>query len=704
MRIVRPREIGRPEVRLPRGGEGLVRPLEDPLGADVDPAPGRHLAEHRQAERLEAPELVPGRPAGDEQRVGDQHARRRRMRPEDADGLSALDEQRLVGLEREEARDEGAEGRRVARRLPRAAVDDELLRVLGHLGVEVVEEHPEGRLGLPRLRVERLPARCADGGEVAAELLDARLDSGHAGHSSAPTSPSTRATRSPFSDRDRHGLDVAREGTVLDHGRGQGADEVVGRAGAGAGLERGEELDPLRACEQLDRERALDVREHLPALEGGRVPHRDVIFLARARRDRVDAGGMAQHLVLAHEGSGHVLRDHEAGVEPPVVREEGGEAVGERRVREPLDPPLGDGRELGQGHRGGVERERERLTVEVAVGDELPALDEDEGVVGGRVQLDGDRRLRVGEEVPARPVDLWGAAEGVRVLHLVAPAVRLEDGGALQQTKDVRGARPLALERAELVDLGEEAPPRALQRLEGERARDVRRPGESLRPNDRQRADGGHELGPVDERQAFLGLQLDRLEAGADERLGPREDVAVDLRVALADQREREVRERGEVARRADGAPARHERGHARVQAAEEQLHGLDPRARVPLGERVRAQEHRPPHHLVGVRLADAARVASQEPELELRGELGRDRLRDEPAEAGVDPVRVLAPGLGSALDELARRLQLLPASIRELRGPAPDGDVPDVRRGEVVPRQRHGGRRRHRGKCIAGG
>ena len=36
-----------------------------------------------------------------------------------------------------------------------------------------------------------------------------------------------------------------------------------------------------------------------------------------------------------------------------------------------------------------------------------------------------------------------------------------------------------------------------------------------------QRADGAHELGPVDEREPLLRLQPDRLEAGAGERVRP---------------------------------------------------------------------------------------------------------------------------------------------------------------------------------------
>ena len=73
------------EALLRDGGERLVGALEDPLGADVDPRSGRHLAVHRQAEVLEAAELGPVRPVADEVGVGDEHARRPLVRPHDAD-------------------------------------------------------------------------------------------------------------------------------------------------------------------------------------------------------------------------------------------------------------------------------------------------------------------------------------------------------------------------------------------------------------------------------------------------------------------------------------------------------------------------------------------------------------------------------------------------------------------------------------------
>ena len=144
-------------------GEALVGALEDALRADVDPRSGGHLAVHREALVFETPELVPVRPVGHEVGVGDQHPWRPLVRAHDADRLARLDEHRLVALERGER----AQHRPV--RVPRtggatgAAVDDEPVGILGHLGVEVVLQHPKGRLLLPaparQLRAARR-ARC----------------------------------------------------------------------------------------------------------------------------------------------------------------------------------------------------------------------------------------------------------------------------------------------------------------------------------------------------------------------------------------------------------------------------------------------------------------------------------------------------------------------------------------------------------------
>ena len=78
-----------------------------------------------------------------------QDARRPLVGLHDADGAAGLDEHRLVLLEGAQRADHGVEGAPVAGRLAGAAVDDELVGVLGDLGVEVVLQHPQGGFLLP---------------------------------------------------------------------------------------------------------------------------------------------------------------------------------------------------------------------------------------------------------------------------------------------------------------------------------------------------------------------------------------------------------------------------------------------------------------------------------------------------------------------------------------------------------------------------
>ncbi len=153
--------------------ECLVRPLEDPLGPDIDPRAGGHLAVHHQAVALELAEDVPGRPLADQVGVGDEHARRPGMRPHDTDRLARLDEQRLVALEPAKLPDDGVEGGPGASRSARPAVDDEVVGILSDLRIEVVHEHPERRFLLPAAAGQLGPAGSADG---------AGTDGGHGGH------------------------------------------------------------------------------------------------------------------------------------------------------------------------------------------------------------------------------------------------------------------------------------------------------------------------------------------------------------------------------------------------------------------------------------------------------------------------------------------------------------------------------------------
>ena len=200
---------------------------------------------------------------------------------------------------------------------------------------------------------------------------------------------------------------------------------------------------------------------------------------------------------------------------------------------------------------------------------------------------------------------------------------------------------------------GAEARARALQRLERERACEVRGRSEPAGADDPERGHRRHELRAVDERETLLARQPDRIEPDRPQRRGAVHQLAVHRRESFADEGKREVRERCEVAARADAAARRDERQDAAVEALQEELDGLHSRAREALGECVRAQEHRGTHDLVGIRLPHAARVAAQETELQLLRELLGDVRGDEAPEARVDAVRVLT---AHPVDELARR------------------------------------------------
>ncbi len=137
------------EVLLGGRGKGLVRALQDALGADVDPGAGGHLPVHGQAQSVEAAELVPRGPVGHEIGVGDQHSRRPRVRAEHANGLARLHQQRLVVAQPPQGGDDRGEALPVARRLADAAVDDQILRPLGDFRVEVVHQHAHRCFLLP---------------------------------------------------------------------------------------------------------------------------------------------------------------------------------------------------------------------------------------------------------------------------------------------------------------------------------------------------------------------------------------------------------------------------------------------------------------------------------------------------------------------------------------------------------------------------
>ena len=179
-----------------------------------------------------------------------------------------------------------------------------------------------------------------------------------------------------------------------------------------------------------------------------------------------------------------------------------------------------------------------------------------------------------------------------------------------------------------------------------------------------------------------------RLETGSRERVRAGQPLALEPGLPLADERQRQMRERREVTGRPDRAAARHDRQHSAVEEREQQFDRLHACARVAFRQRVRAQEHRRADDLVGVRVADPARVGAKQPKLQLGGLFLRDGDRDEAAEAGVDAVGVLAAAVRRAFHELAGGAHLLPRLVGELGARSFDRHRPDVVDAQVVARK----------------
>ena len=131
--------------------EGLVGTLEDALGANVDPAAGRHLAVHDEALLFPAVEILLGGPGRHDVGIGQQNPGRVRMGAEDGHRLARLDHERFVRLQIAQGGQNRVKGAPVAGRAAPPSVDDEVVGIKGDGRIEIVLQHAIGRFDLPVL-------------------------------------------------------------------------------------------------------------------------------------------------------------------------------------------------------------------------------------------------------------------------------------------------------------------------------------------------------------------------------------------------------------------------------------------------------------------------------------------------------------------------------------------------------------------------
>ena len=245
---------------LARGlGEGLVGALQDALGADVDPGARRHLAVHHQALAVELVEVLPGGPGGTRFELAISTRGASCVRAEDAHRLARLHQQRLVVAQLAQRAHDGVEALPVARRLADAAVDDQVLGPLGHLGVEVVHQHAQRRLLLPAPAGERRAARGADRPRSRCRHVTHRglpLESSVIDYSSAVAGRFRCADHRPRASELGERLDLGRERSVVAVRRDARADGACTASSGGDERSGPAEVERLARGEQLDREHA----------------------------------------------------------------------------------------------------------------------------------------------------------------------------------------------------------------------------------------------------------------------------------------------------------------------------------------------------------------------------------------------------------------------------------------------------------------
>src|ERR1044072_1203215 len=150
------------EVFVGHRGERFESALNDSLGAEVDPTPGSHLSVHHQATAFEFMEVFPVGPGADEIRIGDQHSRRVFVRAKNRDRLAGLDQQGFIVFQRAQFTHNRVERWPVSRCLTSTPINDQLIRLLRDIGIEIVHEATQRGLLVPTFARQLRAMRCPD--------------------------------------------------------------------------------------------------------------------------------------------------------------------------------------------------------------------------------------------------------------------------------------------------------------------------------------------------------------------------------------------------------------------------------------------------------------------------------------------------------------------------------------------------------------
>ena len=249
------------------------------------------------------------------------------------------------------------------------------------------------------------------------------------------------------------------------------------------------------------------------------------------------------------------------------------------------------------------------------------------------------------QNIAHRAVNLGHTTEAIGILDArIMLAMGLSDFGVSQNPKQVRRRRNLSGMRTHLMNALIKGSGRAHEGFQRHCSGKIGQvhytpcAGHCECPNCR------HRLGPIQQGETLFGRQLHWHKTGPTQRFPSRDAFALVESFSLADHDKRKMGERGEIAAGADRALLRNHRMDTGIQQTDQLLQQFEPDTAESLCENVGPQQKHGTHFTLAQGVADAARVAPHEIDLQLRKPVGGDPDIGELAEAGIDAIHGLAP------------------------------------------------------------
>ena len=400
----------------------------------------------------------------------------------------------------------------------------------------------------------------------------------------------------------------------------------------GAALEGAAELESLCCVEEFDGQYSFGVLGDAVGLGRGVASHADEVFLVLTAGYAVDAAGGAQLFGLAGDGGCGVLRDHETAVEAGLCDEEAWKAS--FCIDELVGTAFAYAAQFGEGDGEEVEHHGERFSMEMASGDDEVFIGEDDGVVGSGVDFGFDDRSYVSDGVFCSAVDLRGTTEAVGVLYmffvasnqLAAFGIFANSGGSLQ----------LAFVGANHVERFKEGLDASVEGVEAKAEDHVGLRAEAFSFDQAPYGIGTHELGAVEEGEAFLALQRDGLPAFFGIHLFDIATAAFVVDVSDAENGgEHQVGERAEIAAGTEAALLVNDGEYVVVEAIDKTLCGDELDAAIAEREVLHLEQQHEFHDFLRDFVAYAAGMAHHQVFLQLAEFFLADGYAAKRAEAG---------------------------------------------------------------------